>query len=287
MRYATPAALRAALDQRLLQEATATGMDIARLRRRVTFERVLVRLALDDQDRWVLKGGAAVEVRLTDRARSTKDLDVAVRDQENGEDLRELLIEALAADPQGDFFEFRVDRFREVTVDGAPGPVWRAGVDCLLDGRTFDRVVIDLVTRPSEVQRVEAIRLPGTLSFAEIPPVEILAVDLDQHFAEKLHAMVRQYGDRPSSRVKDLADLILFIDMGLDATDDLVQAVNEVFSARGSSELPDEIPDPPANWGPRYEELAADLDLSAPTVSTAIAELRTFWARALTTTKET
>ncbi len=282
MRYETPAALRTALDQRLLQEATATGADIARLRRRVTFERILVRLALADEDRWVLKGGAAIEVRLVDRARATKDLDVAFRDgTDDGIDIHEYLVEALVTDPQGDFFEFRLHGFRETTVAGTPAPVWRGSVECLLDGRTFDRVAVDIVTRQSEVQRVEPVRLPGTLSFAGIEPVEILAVDLNQHFAEKVHAIVRQYGDRPSSRVKDLVDLVLFLDLGLEPTGELVGAVRDVFSNRGSSEFPALIPDPPANWAARFEELAFDLGLSAATLSEAMTVLRAFWARAL------
>lgn len=155
MRYATAAALRAALDQRLVAEANTSGTDIARLRRRVAFERLLVRFALVDGERWVLKDGAAVEVRMADRARRP---DVRPRRDRRG---------------------------------------------------------------------------------------RIVAVDLSQHFAEKLHALVREYGDRPSSRVKDLADLILFIDGGLEPRRDLVTAVGDVFIARGSAGAPVELPDPP------------------------------------------
>ena len=78
MKYANAAALRAALDQRLVTEANTSGTDIARLRRRVTFERLLVRFAMAGADQWVLKGGAAVEMRIADRARTTKDLDLAI-----------------------------------------------------------------------------------------------------------------------------------------------------------------------------------------------------------------
>lgn len=284
MRYATSGALRAALDQRLVSQANESGTDITRLRRRVVFERLLVRFALADDSRWVLKGGAAVEIRLGDRARATKDLDLAVSGREPSADqLRELLVEALIADPQGDFFEFRIDRFRQENTDAVLGPVWRASVDCLLDGRTFDRVVVDLVARESEVNRVELLKLPGTLAFAGMPPVEILAVDLRQHFAEKLHALVRTYGDRPSSRVKDLADLVLFIDLGLDPDAELGRAVVETFQSRGDDELPMAIPDPPADWEPRYAVLAEDLQLSASTISAAMTTLRAYWSAALET----
>lgn len=279
MRYATAGALRAALDQRLVAQANETGTDVARLRRRVTFERLLVRFALADGDRWVLKGGAAVEVRMTDRARSTRDLDLAASGVDpTDEDVRDALVEALTSDPQGDFFEFRLTGFKTMGIDAAIGPVWRAHVDGRLDGRTFDGVVVDVVVRASEVQRTERIPLPGTLSFAELPVVEVTAVDLCQHFAEKLHALVRHYGDRPSSRVKDLADLILFIDTGLDPSPELAAAVADVFTARESGPPPQHLPDPPADWPARYAELAAELHLSSPTIDAAMATLRAFWS---------
>jgi hypothetical protein len=165
-------------------------------------------------------------------------------------------------------------------IDGAMGPVWRASVDCRLDGRTFDRVVIDIVARTSEAQRTESIRLPGTLAFADLPIVEVVAVDLNQHFAEKLHAMIRDYSDRPSTRVKDLADLILFIDTGLEPAPELIAAANEVFTARGATGPPRNLPDPPADWQARYAELANDLRLSAETIEAAMATLRAFWTQA-------
>ena len=129
MKYANAAALRAALDQRLVTEANTSRSDIARLRRRVTFERLLVRFALADGERWVLKGGAAVEVRMADRARTTKDIDLAARHTDGTDaDVREALVDVLLSDPQGDFFEFRLDKFRPMGIHGAMGPVWRASV---------------------------------------------------------------------------------------------------------------------------------------------------------------
>jgi Nucleotidyl transferase AbiEii toxin, Type IV TA system len=283
MRYATAGALRAALDQRLLDEARRTGRDIARLRRRVVVERLLVRFAAAEEGSWVLKGGVAVEVRIPDRARRTKDIDLARRELEDHagaeQEVHRLLVEAILPDPQGDLFEFRLAGFRQMRIEGIPGDVFRANVDCRLDGRTFDRVTIDVATRTSEVQHVERIRLPGTLAFAEVPTVEIVAVDLNQHFAEKLHAMTRLYGDRQSSRVKDLVDLVLFIETGLVPSDGIVRAVDEVFTARGTSG-PKEIPDPPVGWDARYAELAEELELSAGTIQEAMEVLRSFWSTA-------
>lgn len=281
MKYATASALRAALDHRLVREAESTRTDIARLRRRIVFERLLVRFASDSEHGWILKGGAAVEVRLADKARMTRDLDLALRHSAPTDGIvRELLAEALSIDPQGDLFEFRVDRFRVMSIDDSLGPVWRASVDCVLDGRSFDRVSIDLVARMSETRRVEMLQLPGTLAFAGLEPVSIMAVDLNQHFAEKLHALLRTHGERPNTRVKDLADLVLFIEGGLAPSGALVAAVSDVFGSRGAG-VPTAISDPPIQWNDRYSEMAADLDLSARSVDSAMRDPREFWSRAL------
>lgn len=78
MTYATPQALRAALEQRLLMKSTATGVSLDRLRRRVVFERIVARLQVAEPGVWVLKGGMALEVRLGDAARLSKDIDVGL-----------------------------------------------------------------------------------------------------------------------------------------------------------------------------------------------------------------
>ena len=80
MRYETLAAFRQALDRRLADEGRRLGVDPQRLRRRVVFERFLVRLEQADPGRWVLKDGTLLEVRLGNRARATKDLDLVAKE---------------------------------------------------------------------------------------------------------------------------------------------------------------------------------------------------------------
>jgi hypothetical protein len=58
MRYATAAAFRQALDDRLKAEAANTGLGLTRLRKRVAFELFLRRLVEVAPDRWVLKGAS-------------------------------------------------------------------------------------------------------------------------------------------------------------------------------------------------------------------------------------
>ncbi len=193
--------------------------------------------------------GMALEVRLGDRARSTRDLDLALR-QAAGDavTVREHLIEALAGDPEGDGFEFRVGPAKAIDLDEAGRPGWRFAVDARLDGRTFANVRLDVVARTEEISTTDRITLRSLLAFAGFPDHEVEAVDPAQHFAEKLHAFTRPHGDRPNSRVKDLPDMLLLLDQGLAPTAELLAT------------------------------LADELGLEAATVDDAMTRLRAFWA---------
>ncbi len=80
MSYGTPQALRAAIEARIRNESAATGVSPDRLRRRVVLQRIVTRLQRAEPGCWVLKGGMAMEVRLQDAARLTKDLDLGLRE---------------------------------------------------------------------------------------------------------------------------------------------------------------------------------------------------------------
>lgn len=282
MPYETPDALRAALEDRLKNQARQADVDLERLRRRTVFERLLVRLDVSDPGRWILKGGMAVEFRLGDRARATRDLDLAMRgDSDDGDEVRDALIEALAADPDGDRFEFEIGQPVPLQVDEAGRPGWRFSVDAKLAGRRFAAVRLDVVARREDIVGTERIPLPGTMTFAGLPARDIEVVDRRQQFAEKLHALTRTYGDRPSSRVRDLPDLVLLIEEGLAPDAELLARVRHVFDVRGTHPVPDQVPDPPSDWAERYEALASELDVTATTLDAAMRVLREFWSQAL------
>jgi hypothetical protein len=63
-RYATPSALRRALEDRLAALVEKEGGDIQRLRRQAAFDRLLCRLFPDKTSPWLLKGGYAMELRI-------------------------------------------------------------------------------------------------------------------------------------------------------------------------------------------------------------------------------
>ena len=114
-------------------------MGVSRLRKRIVFERLLARLVSQAPGEWVLKGGFALELRLGNVARSTKDADFDWRLPE--EAAIELLLDA-AALHLGDRFTFALERTDEEPDLPGGGQRWR--VTATLAGRIFERAVIDI-----------------------------------------------------------------------------------------------------------------------------------------------
>jgi Nucleotidyl transferase AbiEii toxin, Type IV TA system len=282
-RYRNAAALRRALEDRLKQWADDTGTDLARHRRLVVFDRLATRLGTDPRTGWILKGGAVMEFRLRSRARTTKDMDLAACPDGgpwlNGAAVRELLIDAVTVDADGDGFRFQVSPPTELSVDVAGRAGWRFSVEAQLAGRRFATVRVDVVARGEEISRTERLPLPNTLAFAGTPQRDIEAVDRHQHFAEKLHAFTRDYGDRPNTRVKDLVDLVLLIEGGVEADATVADAVRHVFAVRATHAVPDVIPDPPPVWSETYPQLAEGLTETPAHLDAALGLLRSFWAK--------
>lgn len=287
-RYADAFALRQAIETRLKQTSEDRGTDLGRLRRIVVFDRLLSRLAVAPSGQWVLKGGAALEFRLPHRARATKDLDLATRaEDDDGDILREALIEALSDDADHDSFAFRLGPPKALTPDAGGRRAWRYSVDSWLAGKTFAAIRLDVAARSEELLMTQPVALPGALVFAGIPARSIETVSAGQHFAEKLHALTRDYGERPNTRVKDLVDLVLLIDSGLRPDRTLLAVVRHVFAVRATHPVPTTLPDPPPSWRQGYPALAAALTVSAVGLSDAMDLVRRFWASSLTADNRT
>lgn len=274
MRYGDAEAFRAALEARLRHVATG-DQDLARRRRTVAFDRFLARLAVSQGDAWILKGGAALEFRMPDRARATRDIDLAFMDSVDPADQ---LLDDLESDPFDDFFSFRVTRRRELSDAPDRGVVTRLSIDALLGGRVFERFVVDLVgTDDATADPPERVELGRAFAFADLPLVELAVLDLRTHWAEKLSAYLRRYDDRPNTRVKDLVDLVLLIEHGLESDVRLHEAVVTTFSRR-EQELPGaDLPSMADEWAEPFARMAVELALRAASASDAHSLVERFW----------
>jgi len=254
VKYRTSAAFRTALEARL-KAAQHGGVGLARLRKRVVFERLLARLHVVAPDAWVLKGGFALELRLGSQARTTKDIDV---DWAIGEDEAVGLLLDAAAVTLDDRFEFAIERAQ--VDDDLPGGGQRWAVAATLAGREFERVAIDIGFAAESVFEPESIASSHLLDFADIAPIHIPTVAIEQHVAEKLHAYTRTYAaGRSSSRVKDLVDLVVIAHTTTIDADRLTRAIKEIFQRRGTHPVPYAVPSPPGDWGPGWRRLVVNV----------------------------
>jgi hypothetical protein len=279
MTYDTPQALRMALEHRLLVRSEETGIGLDRLRRRVLFERLVARLEIAEPSQWILKGGMALEVRLEDAARLTKDVDLGLRDPiADSTELHERLIEALSVDPDEDGFVFAVSSPKPLGEEGGDWFTWRSAVAASLAGKPFGGVHLDVSPRAHELHATERVPLPNSLVFAGITTPVVEIIDTHRHAAEKFHGMLRDYGDRENSRVRDLVDLVILIEQDMLDKTKVASSARDVWRERDGTEPPVKLPTLPESWPPRYEQLAADADLDTRSFSAAVVLVDGLWS---------
>jgi hypothetical protein len=273
MKYANAAAFRQALDRRLKNEAERTGLTLARLRKRVAFELFLRRLVAVAPDRWILKGALALDFRLGVATRATKDIDLGRNDDEATAIADITAAQQLALD---DFFTFAAARADDLG-DRDEFSAIRFHVTAQLAGRTFDKFVLDVGFGDLIIGKPDTIATSDLLSFAGIERVHVPAVPLAQHIAEKVHAYTRTYGgaQQPSTRPKDLIDILLIAGVGPIAAAELREALQRTFANRDRHTLPASLPPPPRTWAAPYARLAAQVGLG-PDLAAAFAQAAAF-----------
>jgi hypothetical protein len=268
--YATAGAFRGALEERFKSMSKAEQIDINRLRRQVSFDRLLARLFRDDAAPWVLKGGYALELRFKS-ARSTIDIDLTVQRiasaTEGGETvqaIREMLQERASASLD-DWFEFVIG-LPMMDLTAAPYGGARYSVEARMDGRTFARFHLDAGVGDVILQPLETVECHDWLGFAGIEKPRVWMISREQQLAEKIHAYTLPRSSQ-NSRVKDLVDLALLI--GGDQLDEqrIMDALQMTFARRGTHALPASLPVPPEDWETPFralaEECGLDLDIAA------------------------
>ncbi len=279
MKYRDAAAFRQALDARLTRQASDEGVDRSRLQRQLTFERFLARLFHVRSDRWVLKGGYALELRLGGRARATKDLDFNAPSG-SSDDLLEELRDAADRD-LGDFLRFTVIRPARGELAGPPEGGQRFRVEARLDtARVYATFLINVGQGDVLLNPVEAIPARVNLEFAELATLVFPSYPLPEHFAEKLHAYTRPRSDR--TRVKDLVDLTLIPEeLGLQPSQALARVIEAVFARYSTHPLPapDAVEPPPESWRAPYRAMTAELGLPITDSLEAHRRLQAFLSR--------
>lgn len=281
MKYKTAAAFRRALTDRLNERASRTGLAPNRLRKQVAFERFLARLFLQGDETWMLKGGYALELRFPGHSRTTRDLDLNIPPPPIA-DLLDALQRAAATD-LGDHFEFILTaptvRGDQVAppLTGPPLGGYRFHVEARLDGRSFDRFPLDVGQGDVTVREPDLVAGQSDVAFADLETPMLPVYPLEDHFAEKLHAYTTPR-ENPS-RVKDLVDMLLVIDVGLRPSALLRKSIDDTFDRYSRHPIPETLPVPPASWRGPFAALAAEVGLATQSTDEAYDRLDRFMSR--------
>lgn len=261
--YATAGAFRRALEERLKKASLTDQIDPNRLRRQVSFDRLLARLFREEPAPWVLKGGYALELRFK-AARSTVDIDLTVQRVETtaaGGDTNQVIramLQSAADISLGDWFEFAVGP-ASIDLTAAPYRGARYPVEARMDERTFARFHLDAGVGDVVMRPLETIVCRDWLGFAGIESSRVLMIAREQQLAEKIHAYTLPR-NAANSRVKDLVDLALLIGSGGLDKRRILEALRLTFERRGTHDLASLVP-PPADWQIPFQALAEECGL--------------------------
>jgi hypothetical protein len=277
--YATAAAFRRALEERLKNLSRAEQVDIKRLRRQVAFDRLLARLFANDATPWALKGGYALELRFK-AARSTIDIDLTlqrvVATAEVGDAVRAIreMLQVAADASLDDWFQYTIGP-PVMDLTAAPYGGARYSVETRMDGRVFAKFHLDAGIGDVVIQPLEIVECPDWLGFAGIKQPRVQMISREQQYAEKIHAYTLPRSS-PNSRVKDLVDIALLTG---DHRLDRMMAFNALrltFERRNTHALPADLKAPPEEWQTPFQALAKECGLRTD-IAAVFDQVRTFF----------
>ena len=283
--YATAGAFRRALEERLKRASQAEQVDPNRLRRQVSFDRLLARLFREESAPWALKGGYALELRFK-AARSTVDIDLTLlrgtTATSSGGDTNQVvrsMLQSVANLSLGDWFEFEIGP-PVMDLTAAPYGGARYPVEARMDERTFARFHLDAGIGDVVMQPLETIICRDWLGFAGIESAQVRMIAREQQFAEKIHAYTLPRS-AANSRVKDLVDLALLIGSGGLDRQRILDALRLTFERRGTHDLPAGLVAPPADWQIPFQALAEECGLQTD-VAAVFAGVQEYFEEVLT-----
>jgi hypothetical protein len=253
--YPTAAGVEAAIKD-AARKATAAdpSLDINERIRLEHFNRFLSRVFSEGNDsEWMLKGGTGMLARVPS-TRTTLDIDL----YRSGFTLDQALadLQRLANVDLSDHFRFLYAGHEEsIGGDGQPYTEgYRVAFEVYVGARKKSTLYVDLVVGAGLTAPVSTMDPANALDLPRLVSHEYRLYPVVNQIADKVCATVQTYRDRPSSREKDLVDLVvLAVTQDIDGTGLGIAISTEAQRRRMEPFDRLVVPD---EWGRRYAELA-------------------------------
>lgn len=239
-----------ALEMAVKEAARKSPMDTSVAIEGFYFHRLLVRIFDGGESPFVLKGGHGMLARTLD-ARRTRDIDIATDDLDIEIALQEL--RNLVSRDMDDFLSYEVAGYGPIKTRDRYRDGYSVSVSVMLGGRSMHPISIDLVADEVECGRPEYLTPADRLEIAGLPVCDYPVYPVEAAVVDKLCGIMERHDGRPSSRVKDLVDLVVYATHEHIDGDKLATRLRGEAATRGVALptafcLPDE-------WAGTYERL--------------------------------
>ena len=226
--YATPAAFDRAVKKAMRRSGVEPGEGYHQALR----DRFLCRVFADENETFVLKGGSGLLARIPD-ACATRDLDFATNEKGSAEDaLAEM--ERVAAIDLGDWCRFVLTKHEESMDENGYSRLLKLRFATFVGVEEKDPVLIDLSLDCATTLPPERIAPANRIEIAGVEEHDYLMYPLADQLADKLCAIMElQPGGYPSSRMKDLIDVVIYATHETFVQRELRRAVESECAKRG------------------------------------------------------
>ncbi|MDP9791553.1 hypothetical protein J2S43_000065 [Catenuloplanes nepalensis] len=220
-RYKTPDAARRAVTDRLRADAAKGSWPLPDLQRQYAYDQLVERLYRTDGG-WVIKGATALLARRVS-VRHTIDIDVYLAGAID--DVERRLRDAAVLDI-GDWVRFEVGSSTRIRAAGAQAS--RVRIQSFIGTKLWTAFQVDIVADGIQMSG-EPELVPSLTSINTVEQERALwrAYPLVDHVADKVCAIVERHDGRPSTRFKDLIDLVAIADRAVVAAEPQMVALSK------------------------------------------------------------
>ena len=198
------------LDRAMKKAIRDAGVESGNGYRQMLRDRFLCRVFADPAERFILKGGSGLLARIPD-ARATRDIDFATTSRESSESALAAL-NSLVGRGMGDFLTFKLTKCEESLDENGYSRLLKLRYATFLGHEEKDPILIDLSLDCETTLPPERIEPASRIAVKGIETSSYLAYPLPDQLADKLCAIMElQPGGWPSSRMKDLVDVVFYV----------------------------------------------------------------------------